>query len=155
MGQDYIVEKLSQLLGREGLALEECHVVYIMVEIRKLIDKDRTALLKAFPLLKFYADWSVHTEKGRVTPEIRTAAEQVYAFSVKRINEKYPGLNETSPLEAFAHGHDLRTELASFVAHFGLPSGIADQGWINFVECLIRVLEDQPILQPTNDIARM
>lgn len=155
MGQDFIVDKLTALLSRDGLTLEECHVVYILVEIRKLIDKDRPMLLKAFPLLKFYADWSVHTEKGYVTPEIAAAAEQVYAFSLKRIKERYPSLSETSPLEAFAHGHDLRSELASFLHRHGMPSGIADHGWLNFVECLIRVLEDQPILRPTNDITRM
>ena len=38
---------------------EDAHVVYMMVEIRKLIDQEK--LEKHYPWLKLVCDWTVHT----------------------------------------------------------------------------------------------
>jgi len=57
MAQESIIEKLNVFVQGHDSLIEECQVVYLMVEIRKILDHDRGAGTVAFPLLRFYCDW--------------------------------------------------------------------------------------------------
>jgi hypothetical protein len=68
-----ITHKLTDFIDGIGLFRRECEAVYVMVELRKLIDHyDATA-----PLVKFYADWTVHTSKDRIDTNFRAIAEAI------------------------------------------------------------------------------
>lgn len=58
MAREEIVEKLDRFLAKHPFFDEDCHAVYLMVEVRKLLEKEAHANLL---LLKFYCDWTVHT----------------------------------------------------------------------------------------------
>lgn len=65
----------DELISKIGVALskpieEECQVVYILVEIRKLLDRvlGEKTKLERYPVLNFYCNWVVHAELGGTTP---------------------------------------------------------------------------------------
>ena len=64
MAREEIIEKLDEFLSSHSPLMEECHIVYLMVEIRKILDHERDHRKNGeFSLLRFYCDWTVHTEK--------------------------------------------------------------------------------------------
>ncbi len=100
MAREKIIEKLNRFLTDHNPLAEECHVVYLMVEIRKVIDHEKSNA--TYPLLKFYSDWTVHTEKGHITPEIKQMMEVMYKTAEMEI--KNPALRKAgSPIMQFAY----------------------------------------------------
>ncbi len=67
MSQQQIMDKVNRMLTGSMPLGEECKVLYLLVEFRKILDHKND---KSFPLLRFYSDWSVHTSKDRITPEL-------------------------------------------------------------------------------------
>src|SRR5438445_8979575 len=61
MGQHQIVEKLK--LEFDGQITSERQVVYILVEIGKLLEHDKAK--GTYPTITFYRDWVVHTKLDR------------------------------------------------------------------------------------------
>ncbi len=78
MAQEAIIEKLNEFIKGHNPLSEECHAVYFMVEVRKILDHDRKAGAGAFPLLRFYCDWMVHTEKTLITPEMKKVVSDIF-----------------------------------------------------------------------------
>ena len=74
-----IVEKLDKFLTEHQMK-EEFEVVYLLVELRKLLDREREQNHSdSYPLVRFHADWAVHTRKDKITPatkEIMTKIEK-------------------------------------------------------------------------------
>ena len=74
MSAPEITDKLNAFLTRHKPLSEEYHVVYLMVEVRKLMDHfDFNA-----PLIRYYADWTVHTEKEFGAAHIVAVSTPVY-----------------------------------------------------------------------------
>jgi len=69
-----IIEKLNKFLENHTPFKEECQAVYLMVELRKLLDREKedrkNTNEKYFPLIRFYCDWTVHTSKKYKTEAI-------------------------------------------------------------------------------------
>lgn len=145
-----IIDKLLSFLQKENIFTEECEVVYFMVEARKVIDQQKLNL----PILKFYADWCVHSSKDRITPEIKEMSEQMYAGAVARINDPNSPVDHAAPVSDFVYMVNLRREVGSFLAQYGLPEGLIQtkEEWIQFVSILAKVLENQPIVEPCDDV---
>lgn len=154
MGKNHIEQKLSILLSKTVGSLEESHVVYLFVELRKLLEKDSRRASK-YPLLRFYADWCVHTQKDRISPEIENVACRIFEAATKTIRAGYPKFSEEkSDIEKFAHLDELKQEMGVFLSDFNLPVDVTltDEAWCDFANCLIKILEEQPIIKPTSDI---
>lgn len=127
--------------------------MYFMVEVRKIIDHSKSA--KSFPLLKFYADWSVHTEKDRITPEIKAMSEEMYtAIAAEIADPYYARSHDKSPVVAFAYMEGLAREIETFLRDNGLDNPITTQkdNWVSFVSLLVKILEDQPIKKPSQNV---
>lgn len=151
MARDEIVEKLDKFLIKHNPMAEECQIVYLMVEIRKVIDHEKSGAI--FPLLKFYGDWIVHTEKDHITPEIKQIMTTMYQTAETDI--KNPALRKAgSPIMQFAYMKGLGQEMKSFLENHGIDSYLAteENKWLEFVKLLVKILEDQPITNPTPDI---
>lgn len=154
MSQAQITEKLNRLFDTHPTLEEESHVIYVMVEIRKVIDQTKSAA--KYPLLKFYSDWAVHSKKDRITPEIEKISEDMYAFAVSEINAPYPGMSGSqSEVLEFAYMNGLGKEMAAFFAEFGIGSDMPTDKdkWTSFVSLLVKVLEEQPIVDPSQNVA--
>jgi len=151
MAREEIIEKLNSFSINHNTFTEECYIVYLMVEIRKVIDREKSNT--TYPLLKFYSDWVVHTEKDYITLEIQQMMEEMYKTAEAEI--KNPMLiKEGSPIMQFAYMDGLGKEMKLFLEDHGIGSFLAEEKdkWIEFVKFLVKVLENQPIITPTQNI---
>ena len=156
MFKDVMVNKLQGLFSLHDPLSEEAHVVYFMVEARKIIDEhDKSAA--RFPLLKFYADWTAHTQKDRITPEIEQMSEEMYGYAVRVINAPHGMLDEKSKALEFAYMESLSAEVGAFLAEVGVSTDLTTNKdkWIDFASLLVKVLENQPINNPSPNVSRI
>lgn len=118
----------------------------MMVEIRKIIEKEKDDNIikireSLYPLMKFYCDWIVHSEKDEITAEI----EQI----MLRIDKEYLGREEVDRKSAninLIYMEELRKEKDYFLGDFGLSKEIIEEErWVPFVQLISKVLVDQPI----------
>lgn len=153
MAKNEIVEKLQALLSRP--VTEEAHVAYFMMEVRKIIEQDNSSA--KYPLLKFYADWANHSEKDKITPEIESMSEDMYAYTARVINSPHGFVDEKSKVLEFAYMESLSTEVATFLVDVGITSDLAtDKGkWTDFASLLVKILEEQPINSPSQNVQKI
>lgn len=150
MSPNEIVVKLNQFIASHTPVSEECHVVYLLVEIRKLLDHIQDHPTQgAFTLLRFYCDWMVHTKKDRITPSMRAVLGTVYKEIKAQIAEpKFAGL----AVVQFANMEGLRIELEQLFRNVGIVPDLVTTGWTDFVQLLVKVLDHQPINKPIAEI---
>jgi hypothetical protein len=146
MARPALIEKLDREL-REPIETER-QVVYILVELRKLMERNSDA--ESYFALNFYWDWAVHTKLDR-----NGAARIVERF------DKYQALIEVSqsspegtvPEADFGVLKDVedtvrlqrfRTQFRQYLEQNGLPSDVVrdDMQWTNFLSYYFRVIED-------------
>ena len=151
MARSEVMEKLNAFLLQHNPLEEECHVVYFMVEIRKILDHENNN--SKYPLLKFYSDWTVHTEKTHISSEIKKMMNKIYQTASDEIANP-TSTQARSPIMQFAYMEELGKEIKQFLESHGLNLAIASEKdkWIKFIQLLIGVLENQPINNPTKDI---
>lgn len=152
MAREEIIEKLDEFLSSHSPLMEECHIVYLMVEIRKILDHERDHRKNGeFSLLRFYCDWTVHTEKTGITDNMRSIMETVFQDAISQI--EVPAMRQAmSPVMQFAYMDKLKEQMASFLTQRGLNMELVNNGWLSFVQLLVRVLTNQPINNPTDDV---
>ena len=101
MAREEIIEKLNEFLNNHIPLTEECHAVYLMVEIRKILDHKRTTgQSEDFSLLRFYCDWTVHTEKTKITDNMKKIMDEIFKDAKSHIEA--PAMIKTmSPIIQF------------------------------------------------------
>lgn len=145
--KEQIVEKLSQFLNERPQIKEEFEIVYLMVELRKLLDREREGNHQnQDSLVRFHADWVLHTDKKHITDPM------------KEIMQKIDDSIDTYPKDGnidFLLLPEFRAELTQLLEKYGLPSDFCkeDNLWLIFINGLTQVLADQPIINPTDNIA--
>jgi len=132
-----IVHKLSAELTQP--VTTECQVVYVFVQLRKLLDT-RTGNAEArYESLRLCCNWVVHTslDTNRVAQGI-----------VKETDKLYPSLagkTLTDSQKSFFRDkftfQKLHDELNDFLGTYSLPT-VDGNRWNSFVACLLKVLED-------------
>jgi hypothetical protein len=96
MSRPEIVDKLNSFLSTHHTFTEEAQVVYLLIEIRKILDRDSNM---KYPLLRFYCDWCVHTRKDKITPQIKLIMEQLYTNIKDQI--QHPAVANTKKSRPF------------------------------------------------------
>lgn len=153
-----IVEKL-RFEFREPIRSER-QVVYILAELRKLMEIDSIARNEADALadssyfaLKFHCDWAVHVRLGQSGAQrIVQRFDQYQKFMEALMPHGNPGnavdpgflqeLNQSLNLTKF------REQLGAYLKSHGLDSAIAtdDGQWTEFLVYYTRVIEDAPLI---------
>lgn len=153
MAKNEIVDKLNGFISTHNPNFEECHVLYLMVEFRKLLDHESDHRNNgSFTLLRFYCDWSMHTDKEYITKSMKTVIDEIYLDIKKQILN--PSLKrDKSPIIKFLYMDSLKSEMKIFLKKFKINNVIIEEGWINFVQNLVKILENQPIKNPNNNIS--
>ena len=154
------MNKIIAFLKERPNLYHESHVVYLMVEIRKLLDKqDGGNKQKLYPVLRFYCDWTVHTEKSKITPEIKMIMHGIDQCirhrSVEKEQKGYVIVDEEKdPLEKFIGMSQLRQEMKCFFIECGFPLRLInnDKNWKSFKKLFKEVLALQPIIKPLENI---
>jgi hypothetical protein len=139
MGRSAIVAKLCTLLNK-GINTE-AEVVYLLVEIRKLLDILNN---RANDYLRFSCDWVVHSKLDR-----RMAKRLVTNFDQLNdaLNVGHPPpphvLNEIEPLVTYA---GFRMGLDNFLAGQGLSKALCNgPAWPAFLKLYGSVITDCPL----------
>ena len=133
--EDQIVAKLRSELER-GITTE-CQVVYVLVEIRKLLDRD-TKNAPPYNSLRLYSNWVVHVElTGLQAQNVVKRADAFYPkIMAGTLNEEEKGdFARIFSLDVF------REELNHFLEHKNLTS-FSDSAWNIFLACFLNVIED-------------
>jgi hypothetical protein len=146
MGRHAIVEKLAIHLSRpvRKPADAEPHVVYLLVELRKLLEHDNAK--EKYPVLNFHSNWVVHT----------TLSQSEIAEKIIRHFDELPNLLENvqdgqlpipAEMERFLNQDALRKELDECLQSYGLPTKVcsSQKDWLMFSDALCRVIEDCPL----------
>jgi hypothetical protein len=136
-----IIEKLRGELARP--ISSECQVVYVLVEIRKVIDGEPNR--QQWKALKLYCHWAVHTELKEarwVEPflqKIETFVEGLWDPSSTGIS---PATHEA--IKEIVYLEEFRKELSSFLQQHSLPDGVASNegNWRTFLKTYALVIQD-------------
>ncbi len=146
-----IKKKLRRFLLKHNSLKEECHVVYFMVETRKILNHESSS--SKYPLLKFYSDWTVHTKKDYISPEMKKIMNDMYKTALNEMANP-ESVKAMSPVMQFAYMEELGEEVKKFLKNHHLSLALTDERarWIKFIQLLIKVLENQPINNPTREI---
>lgn len=134
--EDQIVTKIRRELER-GIATES-QAVYLLVEIRKLLDRKRWD----YPTLRLCCSWAVHVELSK------HQAQKI----VKKVDELYTKmasgqLEEADRLElrSFFTLERFRVELDEVLTRNNVRVFDGDE-WGRFLACYLKVIEDCPLI---------
>jgi hypothetical protein len=142
-----IIRKLHEFLTSHVPFKEECEAVYLMVEVRKLLDREHPR--DRFAKVRFYCDWMVHTQKDRNQDAIRDSMEELN--DCLNNDSQHP----QEDFMSFFSLVELRKEMFNLFEIHGLRTQVCqdDRYWNCFVDVFIQVLSDQPITNPINGIS--
>lgn len=123
----------------------EVQAVYLLVQIRKLIERDQRE--KQYAMLKFHCDWALHSKMDR------TSAKAILKLfddaQVIRIANKL-AVSEPlkSEIERITQMHSFEEELQNFLAVYKLPplTKKRSDGWTHFLHLYSKVIEDIPLV---------
>jgi hypothetical protein len=129
-----IIEKLKKLLS-EGIR-RESDVVYLLVEIRKLLDRNEYA----DPLLRLFCNWVAHIEIS--------GARSGSSLILKEFDPEYPNAGEILRGPAHYSFYSFREHLGNCLLHFGLPTQLVEKNidWVRFTVLYTLVVGECPIL---------
>jgi hypothetical protein len=151
MGKPSIIDKLEDHLAFHMPPTEECHVMYLMAEIRKILEHDNSS--DKYPALRFYCNWCVHTHLDRPNRFMKQAAENIELEIQGLMDAKLP-ISKGKSLSAFLSMQELRRALAQFLGDNCLPTTLTDgDNWKSFHTLLSDIISEQPILAPSKKIA--
>ncbi len=142
-----IIRKLNEFLDTHVPFKEECEAVYLMVELRKLLDREHGR--DDFAKIRFYCDWTVHTSKDGNLGAVRDIMEKLE----KSVSNGSP--HPTQDAFNFFSLPELRDELSDLFSRHGLRANLYqdDKHWTHFVNVFIQALADQPINNPIKSIS--
>lgn len=154
-----LIYKLTRAL--EKPVRTEGRVVYVMVEIRKLMDRreaerrkavpeaDRRKLRYEFPILKLFCDWAVH-----INIEWNREAEPLMREFDGAVESVKAGNGIPLPFLQFLSLSHLREEFARFLKVNGLPIRLVEDGhaWDRFLDLYSAVVSDCPITYTSRQI---
>lgn len=155
MGRNEITYKLKTFLQKYPQFSEEAQAVYLMVEVRKQLDHfEKEIDRKDFQILRFYCDWTLHTEKERNLKHIAPVIKIVHEKVNKALqNRREPSVYIPEVTE-FLHFKALRIELHTFLKLLGINPDISKREvyWLSYIRIMADILIGQPIVDPIPEI---
>jgi len=139
---DQIVRKIDAELKR-GIDTE-CQVVYLLVAVRKLLDKEPDRF-QHFKSLAFYCDWVVHNHLSRN----KSAQDMVERAATLAAHWEKPDARLEAEFEQIFSLNAFREDLSQFLEKIGLVR-FSDSQWNRFLACFLNVIEDCPLLPPAS-----
>jgi hypothetical protein len=150
MGYPAIIEKL-----RNELRLpirSERQVVYILVELRKLMDLNKDGA--KFFALKFYCDWAVHSHLDHAGAQTIVKRFNIFQRFIDDIGRASHGQRITpvdskvlDELEATVQLSKFNTQFREYLELHHLNASVATKKnrWVNFLTYYCAVIEDCPL----------
>lgn len=140
--KEEIAAKLERELGSE--IESERQVIYILVETRKLLERQNT--LDTYRALKLYSDWAVHPKlRG---PDAQNILKHFDAYEVEfQKSGATVAEFKHEPLHEFMSLTRFRTELMESLSTHGVDTEplVVDQFWQSFIQNYCAVIQDCPL----------
>ena len=141
--KDHILEKLNDVLLMHSI--EEPTVLYLMIQIRKVLDHLGENVANRYTLLSFYCDWVAHINMDRAPA--RRILEKLSAslkYDVRPMDQ------DATEIIGFIN---LRKELTEFLRDNRLYTIWVDKdSWYKFRACLLEILIDCPLASSAGPI---
>ena len=142
--EDQIIEKIRAEMER-GIT-SECQAVYLLVEIRKLLDRDRSSA-KRYKSLRLFGNWVVHVRLDN--DQAQEIVRRADAFYVKLVNGTLSH-EEITDFARILEFNKFRDELSQFLQTKRLRP-FSDVEWNRFLACFLQVIEDCPLYCESQD----
>lgn len=149
MATNSIVEKINALITSNGAFSREKDVVYFLVQLRKLMERD--GVHKEHASVTFYCDWALHPIKDRGTQVM----EGIYSSISEECKAFYDEENDNDLDSIFSllQFSALRNDIEPVLDKYGLNKKMLDKKiWTVFSKKLLEVLKDQPLVLGNEDI---
>jgi hypothetical protein len=136
-----IVSKLNRELGEP--ITSERQVVYILVELRKLLELQKT--LDDYWTLKLCSDWAVHPVLDRATAQVIVSRFDDYEAKYRRDNVGVSQA-EMPELTDFVEHKAFRSELIAACQRYEVSAGafLDDASWRSFLVHYTEIVRDCP-----------
>ncbi len=152
MAREAIVEKVNRELAK-GIT-SEVQVVYIMIAIRKLLERDKKK--ETYRALNFYCNWVGHAqlEKSAIAHEVVAAFDRAAQFQAQTASvpagQTIPNLDWTllDNLDETIELANFFSDMKAFAQAYGISGPLlVDQAeWITFLGHFAGVIEDCPLV---------
>src|ERR1035437_9548009 len=151
MAHDIIALKLRDELARP--IKRQSEALYLMAEIRKIIDHEQEVDEHAFEILEFFCDWALH-----ITISRRSSADKIRLFL--RAFDMREGMElaewyRTEFFQNIMHLEVLRRELERFFHEHNLPCDIVHdfRMWSGFIYLYTAIVAEVPLKYSKNDLS--
>ncbi|TAH32277.1 MAG: hypothetical protein EYC62_09650 [Alphaproteobacteria bacterium] len=143
-----IIEKLDVEI-KKGI-ISEIQVVYLMAQVRKILEIDDSDKYKH---LKFYCDWALHSRlTNSIAQKILKQFDEANVILKNHIEIGSLPTDLRNQIEKISSMNLLKEELSSFLEQNGLP-GINESldDWTRFLKLYAHIIEDCPLeMQASN-----
>lgn len=138
MDKREIIDKLRNFLNKHPIFGEECEVIYLMVQIRKILDfKDNN---NPYNTLRFYCNWVLHIKLNK-----EMTAKLLSNILEPVVDSRKSGLdNARNIIKSYSDFFKLNTlkkELSDFIKEYKLSESLVDKNWWKFVRLLLDIIE--------------
>lgn len=124
--------------------------MYILVQIRKLLDMRAPGEHDHYRALRFFCDWALHTNLTNKTAQnvLRLFDK---AHSILSDKQKLPQ-DLRGQIEDIIHLRRFENELGCFLREYNLPITILAEPWTSFLRFYARVVQDSPLVVTGRDL---
>ena len=146
-----IIEKLALFLKKHSLFTEECHVIYFLVEVRKLLEQYN--FQNSYKILRFYCNWALHSRIDQTRP----FEDIVQSLENDRIEKSKTDTHELPTMNDLSIKIELMIEIGRFLEEVNLPTDLYNKQkqFLAFEMMLTSILADQPIVFKTGVVKKI
>jgi len=150
MDEKDITNKLQSFLQNHSAFKEECEAVYLLVEIRKILEYGGNY----YKTLRFYCNWVLHKElnQERTTKLLSDIFETNIDFGKCGYEN---ACNIKSVGADFFKLDKFKKELKKFFKDKRLPMDLLNKNWWTFRKLLLEIIKDCPVIFTPNKIQRL
>lgn len=142
-----IVKKLRKFLLNHPTFKEECELVYLMVEIRKILDYGSNS----YKTLRFYCNWVLHKELSQ-----EKTTKLLSDIFETNIHLKKGGRENARKIKSIGKGFfkldKFKKELKEFFKDNHLPMDLLNKNWWIFGKLLLEIIKDSPVVFTSSKI---
>jgi hypothetical protein len=141
MGRGRIADKLGDEFAK-GIECE-AQVVYVLVEIRKLLEITHRAT--DYPALVFHCDWAVHSKMNRAGALAILQRFDNYCEKAITLDPLKAAAALDTEIGDIIGGEKFQTELKAFLKSVHVDIQMDLQGWFQFLKLYSRIIMDTPL----------
>jgi len=140
-----IIEKTKKFLQEHKSFKEESEIIYLLVQIRKILELERS---KPYKTLYFYCNWVLHSKLNR--PSTTKFLADIFDQSIDLNGTAHQNARNIKNVgKEFFTVKTFKNELGSFLRSIGLPQRFSNE------RLLLEIIKDCPIELATNKIKRV